>query len=215
MFKKFKVDIVISHYKEDLKWIEGLNHESIENIFLYTKSKIETKIKNNKLKNFKLSNLGRESQTYLYHCIENYENINFVDFIFFLQGNPHGLNANKIKNKIETVRKKKLEFTDNYKISCAYDFLKNGRCKYWQGVKLDLCKCDIREWANEFIETDLELNNYPIFWNACFGVSTKKIASVDIKRYKKILNELNRPNPECGHYCERLWYYIFNMDKKN
>ena len=33
-----KIDIVIAHYKESLKWLESFNHNNIRNIFLYSKN---------------------------------------------------------------------------------------------------------------------------------------------------------------------------------
>lgn len=212
LFKKFKLDIVIAHYKENLEWINEIENNCIENIFIYTKGNKELYYKNKKIKQYKIPNIGRESQTYLYHCIKNYDDIKSVDFIFFLQGSPHGIKNEQIENWINLAINKKIKFTDNFTISSPYQFLKKGRCKYWAGKKLDACDCDIKNWAERFVRPNLDLSKFPIFWNACFGVSTEKIANVDIKRYEDIIKELNSPNPECGHYCERLWYYIFDMD---
>ncbi len=70
--------IVIAKYNEDISWSLRLN-ENI-NIYLYNKGdEIITGSLN-------LPNIGRESDTFLYHIIKNYDTVD--DFTIFLQGNP-------------------------------------------------------------------------------------------------------------------------------
>lgn len=70
------MDIVVARYNEDLSWTEGLTH----NLFIYNKGD------EHPLQTHRLSNEGRESQTYLTHIIDNYDNIG--EYTAFLQGNP-------------------------------------------------------------------------------------------------------------------------------
>lgn len=212
--KRIKFDVVVAHYKENLSWVDKLSHEDIGQIFVYTKGDKDPALKNPKVRNLRLPNVGRESHTYLSHCVDQYDSMKAgsADFVFFLQGDPHGLNENKIPEWIECVTDNGLLHTYNFRISSPFDFLNKGRCQSWAGAT-DPASCDVKEWCEKFIKTGCKFENMPIFWNACFGVSTERILSNPVEKYTRILkDELNTINPECGHYCERLWYYIFNMD---
>jgi hypothetical protein len=69
-------EIIIAKYKEDLSWVNSLNGF---NITVYDKS--------DELNTYtKLENKGRESDTYLQHIINNYNNLS--DINIFVQGNP-------------------------------------------------------------------------------------------------------------------------------
>ena len=68
------MDIVVARYTEDLGWLDAFNGF---NIFIYNKGRDGTGIK--------LDNIGREANTYLYHIVNNYNNLNDS---CFLQGNP-------------------------------------------------------------------------------------------------------------------------------
>ena len=70
--------VVIARYNEDLSWSSLLN----ENLKIYLYNKGNEIISDS----LNLPNIGRESDTFLYHIIENYDKID--DFTIFLQGNP-------------------------------------------------------------------------------------------------------------------------------
>jgi hypothetical protein len=213
--KKMKFDVVVAHYKENLSWVERLAHDDINNIFIYTKGDKEPVLKNPKVRIVRLPNVGRESHTYLSHCVSQYEQMKAgsSNFVFFLQGDPHGMNEVRVPEWMECVSSGGLKYTYNFRISSPFDFLNKGRCQSWAGAT-DPASCDVKEWCERFIKKDCEFSGVPIFWNACFGVSTERILSNPSEKYKKIIDdELNTINPECGHYCERLWYYMFNMDE--
>ena len=63
--------IIVAKYKEDISWLEEMDKS---HIYLYDKGSTE----NNLLQGFahyeQRPNVGRESETYLYHIINNYEN---------------------------------------------------------------------------------------------------------------------------------------------
>lgn len=70
-------DFVISKYKEDISWVSDIKKS---NLFIYNKNEEENSY-------IKLPNIGREAHTYLYHIVNNYENLS--DYTCFLQGNPY------------------------------------------------------------------------------------------------------------------------------
>jgi len=71
------VNIVVSKYKENVEWTKKIKNHKVT---IYDKSDqpIEGSIK--------LKNKGREGETFLYHIVNNYNNLDEVTV--FLQGNP-------------------------------------------------------------------------------------------------------------------------------
>lgn len=205
-----KTDIVIAHYKENLDWLNGLNNDLIRHIFVYNKHE-KYEINHSKIINKHLPNVGREAHTYLTYCIEYYNQL--PDFVIFLQGTPHhGINCETINDWINSINTNFANYTQNYKLGDIDWFLNNGRILEWDGV-IDSSQYSIKDWAKIYIRENLAEKQYPIFWNACFGVSQKAILSNPIEKYILIINnELNKKNSESAHYLERLWYYLFNLD---
>ena len=70
------VNFVIAKYKEDINWIKKLKHK----VTIYDKSDFPVE------GSIKLKNVGREGETFLYHIVKNYDNLD--DVTVFLQGNP-------------------------------------------------------------------------------------------------------------------------------
>ena len=69
--------IVIARYNETLEWTNKLNEN---NIIIYNKGDF---IDNT---NIHLKNIGREGETFLYHIINNYNEL--PDYLILLQGDP-------------------------------------------------------------------------------------------------------------------------------
>lgn len=210
-----KFDIVIAHYTENLNWVRSLTHPSIRRVFIYTKGPVVADLSSEAVSHSYLPNVGRESHTYLWHSVHNFHEIEsgkMADFTFFVQGSPHSMNAARIAEWIEEVESSGLSFTLNYRISSAFDFLSSGRCRSWAGATSP-SECDVGEWCERHVKNKAELKSMPVFWNACFGVSSERIAHSGRDRLARIQQaELSTTNPECGHFCERLWYYIFRME---
>ena len=74
-----KCSLIISRFNEDLDWLN--NHKSFK-IIIYNKGE---KLNNQNFNNiFNIKNVGRESQTFLYHIVKNYKKLDEVNI--FLQG---------------------------------------------------------------------------------------------------------------------------------
>jgi len=206
-----KFDFVVSHFRENIKWIEGLKGESIGRIFVYTKGDRFPDVDNEKIVHFYLPNVGRESHTYIWHFVNNFEP-DRSDFTFFLQGSPHGMNPRSILEWARACEDFNLDFTLNYRISSPYDFLSAGRIRSWAGETRP-AECDVRCWCDKYVKEGASMKDIPIFWNACFGVSSRCLAGADRSKLIAIQQkELSDLNPECGHFCERLWFYMFGID---
>jgi hypothetical protein len=78
-----KYHIVIARYRENIDWINYID-TNLYDVFIYNKG---TKLHNILNCNIiELENKGRETHTYLYHIINNYENL--PEKIIFTQANP-------------------------------------------------------------------------------------------------------------------------------
>jgi glycosyltransferase involved in cell wall biosynthesis len=73
-----KREIVVARYKENLNWIDQIPAESVT---VYNKGPVRCNYEDRILPNW-----GRETSTYLFHIIENWNSL--TDQTLFLQGNP-------------------------------------------------------------------------------------------------------------------------------
>jgi hypothetical protein len=80
-------DLVIAKYKEDISWSDNIKFKKI----IYNKG--DAPYPNAE----QLENIGRESHTWVYHIVKNYNNLN--EYTIFAQGDPFY----HYKNFIETV----------------------------------------------------------------------------------------------------------------
>jgi|DEB0MinimDraft_6_1074348.scaffolds.fasta_scaffold00077_34 hypothetical protein len=89
--EKSYLEIVVARYNEDLRW----SNKYKDYLTVYNKGDDEIE------GSIRLENIGRESHTYLYHIINNYDNL--ADYTIFLQGgplNPHSPNLYEYLNYI-------------------------------------------------------------------------------------------------------------------
>ena len=215
------IDIVIAHYKEDLEWVRKLTQDNIQNIYIYSKYDMKDKMLSakfnkhyflslsQKVKYLHIPNLGRESETYLRFCFEYYEKLS--EGIIFLQGQPH-VGTSEIISWINNLTKK-YDYTPNYIIDSIYYMLNNGKIHHWNGP-CELSKYNCFTFLRKYISNDLFTYGIKIYPGANFGISKKHILSRPKNFYMDLIDkELSSINPEAGHFCERLWFYIFNCHK--
>lgn len=197
--------LIIAQYNEDVSWITNLDNRYIQKIYLYTKDINNTNFvdsKNIPSTRKYLPNIGREPHTYLYHIINNYDNL--ADINIFVQGSP--------RIKFELLNKEQdINQIINTNLG-SYDEIyldKYNKIFSWKGQVLDTIKEDFFEWYNLYINKTPIIAPHKIYFEANFIVSKKAILSRDIEYYKTLLNQLQSNNTEVGHFLERSWYYIF------
>lgn len=108
-----KKEIIIARYKEDLNYISRFNDDI--KITIYNKNKEE-----NEDRYINLPNIGRESHTFLYHIVNNYDNL--ADINVFLQGDPFFhcreiIDVVNTKNEYYLINGESMEEENNYKYS--------------------------------------------------------------------------------------------------
>tara|TARA_B100000989_G_C19527348_1_gene467661 strand:+ start:2944 stop:3651 length:708 start_codon:yes stop_codon:yes gene_type:complete len=205
-----KNSIIVSRYDEDICWLEEYQDF---NIYIYNKGEnIKTKLSE---KVVNLPNVGRESHTWIYHIVKNYNNLDSVNI--FLQGRVDDLGVMAFSNPKDYLLKTK-HFGFN---ASRYGILGPIHWKKYVGIEKD--KRYKVQWENgEISRSERGFRDFaktlfpkiPIFvatsYGGCFAVTNQKIKQYDLNFYKNILSILDKhSNPIEGHFMERLWCYLF------
>jgi hypothetical protein len=199
-----KFQIVVARYNENLDWLLPYSDISI----IYNKG-----IKNiSKVFNvLNLPNYGRESHTYLYHIINNYDNL--ANKTIFFQGRIDDHKTLQIKDYFDNN-----DFTGKIntpEISILKEPIKHfGK---WKDEKTNgamrTCNYIPLDWITNIIGTEMDTKQkkFNTVWCAIFSVSKELILKKPKFFYENILRYVDyHPNPEEGHLLERAWYSIFN-----
>jgi len=217
------IEFVIARYKENIDWLLPYLDCDIK-ITIYNKNDDihDSYIKNidKRFNIIDLPNIGNEAHTYLYHIVNNYNNL--ADINFFLQG--------KISDHLPCI-------TWNYNHECPYKTLNEmfEDCAKYESsnnytVINEFCnKQSLYTWREKNYKNE-ELNNYI----CCFGdfftthiknifpdklicykfglfcVSNNKIRKKSLYYYQHLLNLPFKKNDELSHFFEHCWFYIFN-----
>jgi len=213
------VKIIVSRYNENLEWINDYPFNQFKYI-VYNKGIDTSFCKNNVLEIINLENVGRNDHTYLYHIVNNYDNLSNI-IIFFPGSINMSCKKEKAKILLEAIIKsdyKNAFFLGSHQDD-IFETFKNFELDEWQASdisnsslnperKLQLCKLrPFGRWYKYFF------GNIKAKWNTYLGIFS--IDKRDVLQHKKIKYELlmntliNSSNPEAGHYIERSWGAIF------
>lgn len=213
------IDIIISRYNEDLEWINEYPFNQFEYI-VYNKGINENFCKNNVKEIINLPNVGRESHTYLYHIVNNYDNLSDILICF-----PGSLNieckkqkANKILICILFSKCMNTYFVGHHQ-NDIFETFKDFKLDNWKSSDLknleinsesQLQLCRLRpygKWYRYFF------GNIKARWHTYFGIFSidkRDVIQHPKIRYEMLLNIVSgSSNPEAGHYIERSWGAIF------
>lgn len=228
-------DIVVSHYKENINWIDQLDTNKY-NLHIYHKNDnlidYDKKI---------LPNIGRESYTYARYIIENYESLksNTVNNIIFLQGFPFD-HLGSLSHLFKDIFKTHEEYqkyacyamrNNDSLISSTYSTqhieLINFFIEYLNNNNLisrntqDFIYIGTKHSDNGFIKEKLSILEYlsirtyeqyfPI--GAQFLINKNMIINKDFRWWKSFYQMHHNNIPVCKqtipYVTERLWPYIF------
>jgi hypothetical protein len=213
------IDIIISRYNEELKWINQYPFNKFQYI-VYNKGVNNNFCKKNVKEIIELPNVGRCDHTYLYHIVNNYDNLSDI-LIFF----PGSLNLNykkkkaiKILNYIILNNFENAYFLGNYQ-NDIFETFKDFKLNNWRSTdlknleinsesKLQLCRLrPYGKWYRYFF------GNTKAKWNTfcgIFSIDKRDVIQHPKMRYEMLLNIVSgSSNPEAGHYIERSWGAIF------
>jgi len=217
---KPSIDLVVARYEEDISWVNELPIDSYSQVYIYNKG-TDREFSIPKSTIIPLPNYGRESHTYLYHVIQNYDSL--ADVTFFVPGS--GWHRDDKKNRIERIvdyLKKKASSViighkeENY-ITTTYDFSidtwevtneanrkKNSDTKLTPALDRPLRNWFEKRFPNESITC--------VSYTGIFAVSREDIRKKPKEFYEDLFQEHLYTNPEVVHYSERLWKNIFSID---
>ena len=228
IFEKFiinnKIEIVISRYNETLEW---LNEEPFNKypVIVYNKGINDDFNKSTIIqKVIQLNNVGRESHTYLYHIINNYDNL--ADTIVFLPGST---SIKYKKEKAINIINNISEENNNNIFPCSredsYESQKDFSINIYlsqtnenKNINTDdkVLQSEIRPFGNWYKSIFDNQKNDCITNHGVFAVSKNTILNRPKIFYENLLNQLDKHhNPEVGHYIERSWSAIFYSNDNN
>ena len=216
------VEIVVSRYNENLEWLNQDPYNKYP-VVIYNKGQNDEFVHNNNVKDIvNLPNVGREGHTYLYHIVNNYDNLS--DMTIFLPGSCESsvykkkelsskllYNMNEKNRNIYTCSRGDLYETEkNFQID---SYLSTSSANQQINRDVSMQKSKIRpfgEWYTYYFGND---STECITYTAIFAISKDNILKKPKTYYMHFMNELaQHQNPEVGHYIERSWAKIFSQD---
>ena len=163
LYKKPTIDIVIARYEENLDWLYRLIPDElpykISKIYIYNKGSELTNIHLPNINIITLPNLGRESHTYFYHVINNYNNL--ADKTIFLPASVWSkeekrvqlfrlLNYISIHQTSAIIGVSNPTFIDNEKNLAIDTYLVTNEENRKKNSDINLDKSELRPYGNWF-----------------------------------------------------------------
>ena len=212
------IEIVISRYNESLEWLNYDPFNKYKNI-IYNKGPNDNFCKTNCVKVVNLENIGRCDHTYLFHIVENYDNL--ADITIFLPGSvdiPNKLHKAILQlNEVEKHQNTVFigHHFDNVKTRWG-DFILDvwsashpNNCALNNERKLTPAKIrPFGKWYDtHFPGIDIQYASHL----GILGISKDHILQHKKSYYENLIQEFdNSSNPEVGHYFERSWNAVFH-----
>ena len=214
------IDVVVARYKENIDWLREYDDGALGRLFIYNKSDKPVDYSNGRAKYIyrELPNVGVCDHTYLYHIIENYDDL--ADVTVFLPG------SGSLENKKGTVdfimEKVKSTYKTAFKVKPFPDrsvgeVLYNFTLEKWDVTslenrdsdgKLELAK--IRPFGKWYEATFPGIKVKAAVFGGIFAVSRDHIRSRNKEFYEGLIKEVGTHKfHEASHYIERSWTSIF------
>lgn len=214
-------DLVVARYQESLDWLEE-QFPSFRRIYVYNKGPPEgmniPKHLLSRVRILQLENVGRCDHTYLHHILTTYDDL--ADVTVFLPGScdlkhKHKTCLSSIRHG-RTSLKYDLRRPDQFSKVSKFSLTtynarhpSNGKVANVHGAnKLKLCpQRPFGKWFRHVF------GNTPIRTVTYYGIFA--VSREDIQRRPRDLYALliryvdDHPNPEAGHYLERVWGMLF------
>jgi len=192
------VNFVIAKYNENVEWTKKLNHK----VTIYDKSDrpVEGSIK--------LKNKGREGETFLYHIVNNYHNLD--DVTVFLQGHPFDhlqvlvgwrcITPDQKEDIDMVINKMNTEINDNSEFTTFYQVLYNVPNGTNSVNTTHFCMKYYNEYHTQFT----------VSAGAQYIVPKKYILSRPLEFWKQLQSALyNNTELDNGYCQEQLWYLAY------
>jgi len=206
------VKVIIARYQEDISWVEEFGYDYV----VYDKGGDPV------ANSIQLSNIGRESHTYLTHIIENYDNL--APFNIFVQGNPFDHIDDRQKGNVEMLRNMIADIVERavpfkglawFRLKCdrlgrPHDLRKPENEGRWSGWGKDI---PLGEVFEKLFQADFPNQLVVRSPAGLFAVTGERIRTrpKNFYEYARYLIETDPDDSNnTGHAFERLWQHIFN-----
>jgi hypothetical protein len=203
--------IVVARYQENIDWLDPIKKDCI---FI---NKGEALGLENEIL---LPNLGRESDSYLWYIINNYDQL--PDVVAFTQGDisdhSYIFEPDFHECLIEAISQAGLQgksdifhthSIDDIHVNPQWNYSKTDNTYFLPDNYKNNIPVKFGEWFCKHVNTV-----YPdpihVYWAAIFAVKKEYILKRPREYYETLIQEVNHHvNPIEGHFIERSWYYIF------
>ncbi|UJR33056.1 hypothetical protein I4U23_020515 [Adineta vaga] len=175
-----------------------------------------------------LPNFGRESGTYLYHIINNYDTL--ANHILFSQAAVEGISNRRFDDWFVNRLEKQFNSTIGYMPLVHTDWMEKydcGRNKYnnmvrlaelWALLKQTLCPPEKQTIAyrGQFLVSKTRIRKHPLqiykYFNDLVTADSKHWIHTDPR---SPIGKSTPSNPFFGHVIERLWTVLFDCSKSD
>lgn len=229
-----KCVIVISRYLENLNFMDDYPFNKF-NAIVYNKGNNDNFNRNNVIKVVNLPNIGRNDHTFIYHIVNEYNNLS-ENTIFITDS----INLLHKKTQLINIIKKLIHNNFNKSIFISKCICENNNKKSLWNIEKNFFMTKYgasgilnkKSGNNQTIRSNIspfgkwyfhnfnnlkDINNNKLNINykcnayyGIIGMNKKNIINKDINFYKKLLKQLEiGDNVEVGHYIERSWSVIF------
>lgn len=209
------VDIIIARYNEDLKWTLDYPFNKFKYI-VYNKGNNDNFIKKNIKSVINLNNVGREGHTYLYHIVNNFNNLADINVFF-----PGSLEIKYKNKKAKRILNRILKYNQAFFITPVCPFINNIFNNYSYSVyntssifnksnNNNVTPAKFRPYNKWYEHHFNKKSNHNLSNLGIFSVHKNDIIQHPKSRYYNILKELSTsPNPEEGFFLEISIYPLF------
>lgn len=211
------IELVVSRYKENIDWIDNPPFNKYR-VKCYNKGDNLPNCPEQKCKITPLPNIGRCDHTFLYHIINNYDNL--ANLTVFLPASC--LDYHKIKttyklmylvDKTQTtvllgkpynnVREELGRLFINKHVA-TNEVNKNAN------PEEQLLPCPIRPFGRWYDAMFNDVVAKVVCYFGVFAIAKEHILQHPKSHYEKLIKFVdNHSNPEAGHYMERAWAAVF------
>jgi hypothetical protein len=203
------IECIIARCNENTAWTHKIKHKCT----IYDKSDIVVK------NSVPRPNIGRESETYLDHILQNYENLS--DITIFMQGDPFDCMYDLRMRHPFSIKEIYYAISQINNINSDAKF--GGLFQQPHNIPDKTNGCPIKQKYCEIFETPVcDFTQFTVIMGAQYIVPKKNILQKPKHFWEKLYNMVKNDHPKgydigittkgfiCGYTLECLWYYIFN-----
>jgi hypothetical protein len=213
------VQIVVARYKEQLNWLNEFPFNNCS-VIIYNKGGDNDYYKSpNIIKEIKLPNIGLDVHSFIYHIINNYDNL--ANITAFFQGSielPNKYSRAQFTiiecmNRNTTVLSAEISNEDIK--TKLYDFTLDQHLLSHPSVEINYENtnthhCKIRPFGKWYEELFGDLKTTTLCYNHILAVKREHILRKPKEYYENLLTYLDEGiHPEAVHYFERAWEAVF------